>query len=260
MDSFSRSSKIRARGLRILLVMGALLLVGAIAGAPADADPVVAAAAAPPAGVAAPAANEAAASHELAKEIQVGLMRIVPADMRIDRVTLGCKPPAGATLVAVAPGVTSLTSRSFMVELQTAERTMFCSAAIDASRQLMTATHDLDPNAPAGVADFQSSWVDAFSTAPGALANFPSQGPYVSATSIRAGQPLYQNSLMRPIAVHPGDLVTVLVKNGPVTVRAQLQAQTQAAVGDSATMINPGSGMPVAVTVTGPKTAELVMQ
>jgi hypothetical protein len=25
-------------------------------------------------------------------------------------------------------------------------------------------------------------------------------------------------------------------------------------------MINPGSGMPVAVTVTGPKTAELVMQ
>ena len=84
--------------------------------------------------------------------------------------------------------------------------------------------------------------------------------PYVSATLIRAGQPLYENSLRRPIAVHPGDQVTVLVKNGAVTVRAQLQAQTQAAVGDSATMINPASGMPVAVIVTGPRIAELVMQ
>jgi len=40
---------------------------------------------------------------------------------------------------------------------------------------------------------------------------------------IRSGQPLYQNSLKRPIAVHPGELVTVLVTNGPVSVRAQLQ-------------------------------------
>ena len=180
--------------------------------------------------------------------------------MRIEDVTLGCKPPAGATLKAVAPGITSLTSRSFMVELQSGDRSMFCSAAMDASRQLMTAAHDLDADAPVSEADFASNWVDAFSTAPGALASFPAQGPYVSATPIRAGQPLYQNSLKRPIAVHPGDIVTVLVKNGPITVRAQLQAQTQAAVGDSATMINPGSGMPVAVTVTGPKLAELVMQ
>jgi flagella basal body P-ring formation protein FlgA len=197
---------------------------------------------------------------ELAREIQLQLARIVPHEMRIDGVTLGCKPPAGATLKAVAPGVTSLSSRSFMVELQAGERAMFCSAAMSASHQVMTATKDLEANSPVAQTDVASNWVDAFSTTPGALASFPSQGPYVSATLIRAGQPLYENSLRRPIAVHPGDQVTVLVKNGAVTVRAQLQAQTQAAVGDSATMINPASGMPVAVIVTGLRIAELVMQ
>ncbi len=180
--------------------------------------------------------------------------------MRIDSVTLGCKPPAGATLKTVAPGISSLISRSFMVELQAGDRSIFCSAAMTASRQLLTATRDLAADAPVTPADFSSNWVEAFGTAPGALASFPDEGPYVSATPIRAGQPLYQNSLKRPVAVHPGDLVTVLVHNGPITVRAQLQSQSQAAVGDSATMINPASGMPVAVTVTGPKTAELVMQ
>ena len=141
-----------------------------------------------------------------------------------------------------------------MVELQSGDRSLFCSAMMTASRQVLAAAHDLATDAPVAETDFAPSWVDAFSTAPGALASFPIQGPYISATLIRAGQPLYQNSLKRPIAVHQGEMVTVLVKNGPVTVRAQLQAQSQAAVGDSATMINPSSGLPVAVTVTGPKT------
>lgn len=206
------------------------------------------------------ASTPASVGDELAREVQVQLARLVPIDLRIDGVTLGCQPPAGATLKAVAPGLTSISSRSFMVELQSGDRTLFCSAAMSASRQLMTASHDLEAGASVSDADFSSTWIDAFSAAPGALASFPTQGPYVSAAPIRAGQPLYQNSLKRPIAVHPGDLVTVLVKNGPVTVRAQLQAQTQAAVGESATLINPGSGTSVAVTVTGPKLAELVMQ
>jgi flagella basal body P-ring formation protein FlgA len=207
-----------------------------------------------------PQSNQAPESKELLKEVQVGLIRIAPSDMRIDSVTLGCKPPAGATLKSVAPGISSLTSRSFMVELQVGDRSIFCSAAMNASRQLLTATRDLAADAPVTQADFSSNWVEAFGTAPGALASFPDEGPYVVAAPIRAGQPLYQNSLKRPIAVRPGDLVTVLVHNGPITVRAQLQSQSQAAVGDNATMINPASGMPVAVTVTGPKTAELVMQ
>ncbi len=253
MDSFSKSPKRSTLGVSFLILLSALM----IAWSAALADPVPSS---QPTPQAAPTSSEDAARAELTREIKVQLARLVPVDMRIEDVTLGCKPPVDATLKAVAPGITSLTSRSFMVELQSGDRSMFCSAAMDASRQLMTAARDLDADAPVSEADFASTWVDAFTTSPGALTSFPSQGPYVSATSIRVGQPLYQNSLKRPIAVHPGDLVTVLVKNGPITVRAQLEAQTQAAVGDSATVINPGSGMPVAVTVTGPKTAELVLQ
>jgi len=256
MDSSSKSTKRCTTGVSFLILVSALM----IAWSTAHGDPATPAASAQPTASAKPESSQAPESDEIAKEIQVDLARIVPIDMRIEGVTLGCKPPAGATLKTVAPGITILTSRSFMVELQSGDRTVFCSAALNASRQLMTATHDLDADSPVSEADFASNWVDAFSTAPGALASFPSHGPYVSATSIRAGQQLYQNSLKRPIAVHPGDLVTVLVKNGPITVRTQLQAQTQAAVGDSATMINQGSGMPVSVTVTGPKTAELVIQ
>jgi flagella basal body P-ring formation protein FlgA len=207
-----------------------------------------------------PAASAQDNGAELIKEIQVQLARIVPGDLRVDGVMLGCKPPADATLKAVAPGITSLTSRSFMVELQSGDRSLYCSAAMNASRQVMTAAKDLAADAPVAETDCALNWVDAFSTMPGALASLPAQGPYVAAMPIRAGQALYQNSLKRPIAVHPGDLVTVQVKNGPITVRAQLQSQSQASVGDSATMINPASGLPVTVTVTGPKLAELVMQ
>jgi flagella basal body P-ring formation protein FlgA len=77
---------------------------------------------------------------------------------------------------------------------------------------------------------------------------------------IRAGQPLYQSAITRPIAVHPGEMVTVMVKNGPVRLRALLQAQSQGAVGDSVTLVNPASGTPVMVVVTGPHSAELVLQ
>jgi flagella basal body P-ring formation protein FlgA len=253
MDSFSKSNKRCTTGVSFLIVLSALI----IAWSAAHADPAPSAQATP---LALPTSSEESTSIELTREIKVQLARVVPVDLRIEDVTLGCKPPVGATLKAVAPGITSLTSRSFMIELALGDRALFCSAAMDASLQLLTAVHDLAADAPVSEADFASNWIDAFTTSPGALASFPAQGPYVTATSIRAGQPLYQNSLKRPIAVHPGDIVTVLVKNGPITVRAQLQAQSQAAVGDAATMINPGSGMPVVVTVTGSKTAELVMQ
>jgi flagella basal body P-ring formation protein FlgA len=253
MASFNKSinsSRSCATGVSFLILLSALMIVWSAA----HADPGA------PTSVPAPASSDAPQAAELTKEIQVQLARIVPGEMRIEGVSLGCKPPAGAVLKTVAPGITNLVSRSFMIELQTGDRTIFCSAMLDASRQLMTASHDLEGNAPVTAADFASNWVDAFSVAPGALASFPADGPYVSATSIRAGQAIYPSSLKHPTAVRPGDLVTVLVKNGPITVRAQLQAQTQASIGESATLINPGSGMPVTVTVTGPRTAELVMQ
>jgi flagella basal body P-ring formation protein FlgA len=204
--------------------------------------------------------SDPADAADLATQVQSQLAAMVPAGLRVDQVALGCKPPAGATLKAVAPGFAQLTSRAFMVELQKGDRSTFCSATMDASRQVLTATRDIQPNEPVTNADFQPQWVDAFGASTGALLEFPNQGPYVSATIIRAGQPLYQVALSRPIAVHPGEMVMVLVKNGPVRVHAQLQAQSQAAIGDSVTVVNPVSGIPVMVTVTGPKNAELVMQ
>ena len=93
-----------------------------------------------------------------------------------------------------------------------------------------------------------------------ALSDFPDHGPYVSATALRPGQPLFANVLLRPIAVRSGDLVMVQVKNGPVTLHAQLQAQSQASIGDNLTVVNPAGGAPVVVTVTGPRHAELVIQ
>ena len=262
-----------ARKFALLIVLGALMITGSSAhSAPPLAAPPAVAAASPTTAVnGAPedapptaAASSAQSAAELAREIQVQLMRIVPAEMRIDDVTLGCKPPPGAVLKSVAPGLTSLTSRSFMVELTAHDRdgdhTSFCSAAMNASRRVLVATRDLTTDAAVSESDFVPSWIDAFTTAPGVLASFPGAGPYLSATLMRAGQPLYENSLKLPIAVHPGDLVTVMVSNGPVTVRTQLQAQSQAVVGDTATMINPGSGLRVSVTVTGPRRAQVLMQ
>jgi flagella basal body P-ring formation protein FlgA len=196
----------------------------------------------------------------LAAQIQAQLAAMVPAGMRVDRVQLGCKPSAGSTLKTVAPGFAQLTSRAFMVELQSREHSTFCSASMDASRQVLTATRDIQPNEPVTNSDFEPRWVDAFAASTGALLEFPNQGPYASATMIRAGQPLYQTALLRPIAVHPGEMVMVLVKNGPIQVRAQLQAQAQAAIGDNLTVVNPASGIPLTVTVTGPRNAELVLQ
>jgi len=197
---------------------------------------------------------------DLAAKIQAQLTAMVPAGMRVDHVELGCKPSGDAVLKAVAPGFAQLTSRTFMVELKKGDRSTYCSATMDASREVLTATRDIQPNEPVTRADFQARWVDAFGGSTGALLAFPDQGPYVSATMVHAGQPLYQSALVRPIAVHSGEMVMVLVKNGPVRLRAQLQAQGQAAIGDTVTVVNPVSGVPVAVTVTGPKNAELVMQ
>jgi flagella basal body P-ring formation protein FlgA len=196
----------------------------------------------------------------LASQVQEQLNAVAPAGLRVDQVELGCKPTIGATLVPIAPGSVQFFSRAFMVELKDTERTYYCSASMDASREVLAASRDIQANEPIAQADFRSSWVDAFNGSNAALSQFPAHGPYVSSTPLRAGQPLYQNALVRPIVVHPGDPVMVMVKNGPVTLRAQLIAQSQASIGDSLTAVNPAGGTPVMVTVTGPRNAELVLQ
>jgi flagella basal body P-ring formation protein FlgA len=206
------------------------------------------------------AADKVDVASSLESQIQAQLPPMLPAGMRVDRVSLGCKPETHAILRTIAPGYSRLNARSFMVELQEDARSTYCAATMDASRQVLVAIRDIQSNETIAAEDFQVQWVDAFSGAVSALSSFPERGPYASATMIRAGEPLYQSAIMRPIAIHPGELVTVTVKNGPVRVRAQLQAQSQGAVGDSVTLINPSSGMPVMVVVTGPHAAELELQ
>ena len=196
----------------------------------------------------------------LTSQLQEQLNAIAPAGLRVDHVELGCKPDANSDLRPIAANSIQFVSRAFMVELQDKDRSYYCSATMDASHEVLVASRDIQANEPLEESDFKSALVDAFNGSNSALSQFPAHGPYISSTSLRAGQTLYQNILVRPIAVKAGDTIMVLVKNGPVTLRAQLMAQSQASVGDSVAAVNPAGGTPVTVTVTGPRNAELVMQ
>jgi flagella basal body P-ring formation protein FlgA len=199
-------------------------------------------------------------SPQLISEIAMKVAPLLAAGIRLRSVALGCQPPAGAWLNQVAPGIARLTSRGFVVELRAGDRTLACSATLDAQRQILVATHDIPQGQALSSADFELRWVDAFSGSMDALNVLPAHGPFLAASAIRAGDPLLTIQLTRPLAIRPGDLVTVMVKNGPVTVRTELEARSSAAVGDSVSVVNPDTGLPLTVTVTGERTAELVMQ
>lgn len=260
--AFTPAESRTQRALRlVLLALGAALLV--VSSAAVEAEPASAVPAQAPKSAAAsrsaPAVS-APAMPDYNGEISAAIVPLLADGMRLESVTLACKPPPGAVLQAVAPGVARIQSRGIVVEFNLGGRKFACGATIDAQRQVLVAAHDIAPNQPLRDKDFTPQWVDAFGSAPSAAASFPQPGPYNSTTMLRRGQPLYPTELARPLAVNPGDQVTVVIRNGAVTVRTQLEARTPAAVGESATMINPMSGNPVVVTVTGLKTAELVMQ
>lgn len=200
------------------------------------------------------------AEPDLIAQITDRLKPLISDDMRLQSVSLACTPPPGASLAEVAPGITRLESRGFLVELTSGARRLVCGATLTAQRQVVTAAHDLVPGAAVTAGDLRQQWVDAFRVSNGVLTTIPSEQPMVTVGAIRSGEPIYQSQLTRPLAVHPGDLVMVLIKNGPVTLRTQLEARVGAAVGDSATLVNPSSGTPVSVVVTGAKTAELVLE
>jgi len=244
----------------VSVTLGALLLTAASAAAdgPAAGSPAPNPAAAATASVALPAGD--LQPLDLAAQVAAQLAPLMPDGTRVQSVTLGCKPSPEATLKSVAPGFTKLMARGFVVEFQTGTGVLACSASLTAQRQVLIATHDIATAEAVTERDFDARWVDAFAGAIGALTEFPRSGPYASTTLIRAGQPLYANELARPLAVHAGDFVSVLVRNGPVTVRTQLQAQSSAAIGETATLTNPDGGTPVTISVTGFKTGELVMQ
>jgi flagella basal body P-ring formation protein FlgA len=199
-------------------------------------------------------------STDLEARIVERLAPLMPPGVRIRKVEIPCRLEAGAMLKSVAPGITRLTSRSFTVEFEVNRRTRFCSASLDAQKQVLVATRDLAADAPVSARDFAPGWVDAFSAAPGAPSAFDFTAPLATATFIRAGQPLYPTTLVKPVAVRPGDLVTVVVKNGPITVKTELESRATASIGDSATMLNQQTGTTVQVSVTGVRTGELVLR
>ena len=255
------------RGCVALACAGAAIMLAAqaSAGVPASARAAAPAvsAGAPTSGVPAAAQSEAtdsASVQTLEAQVIRQLKARMPVGARIDAIALGCKPPAGAILKSVAPGVSVLNSRGFVVELDAQGRTIVCSATVQAKRPVLAAAHDIAPNREISGADFAVAWVDAFSGAPGAVSDFPSDGTYVAVTSIRAGMPLYRTEFARPLAIHPGDMVTVVVRNGPVLVRTVLEARQGASIGETATMVNPSSGATVNAKVTGVRTAEMVLQ
>ena len=199
-------------------------------------------------------------STDLEARIVERLAPLMPPGVRIRKVEITCRLEAGAALKSVAPGITRLTSRSFTVEFEANRRSRFCSASLEAQKQVLVATRDLAANEPVSARDFAPGWVDAFSAAPGAPSAFDFTAPMVTATFIRAGQPLYPTALVKPVAVRPGDLVSVVVKNGPITVKTELESRATASIGDSAKMLNPQTGTTVQVSVTGVRTGELVLR
>ena len=204
-------------------------------------------------------ANDPSTANALEAQIAQRAASLLAPEVQIRGVKLGCAVAAGTTLKTVAPGITRLSARVFMVELECDHRSRLCGASLEAQRQVMVATHALSAGQPVTAQDFAPGWVDAFTGAPGAAATFDFSGAMITTTSIAAGQPLYPTQLAKPAAVHPGDMVTVVVKNGAITVRTELESRSSASIGDSATMLNPETGTMVQVHVTGVRTAELVM-
>jgi len=204
--------------------------------------------------------TENAASAPFRAQIVARLNALVPKGVQIDDVTLGCNPPADATVVDVAPGLTKLQSRGFLVEFAVGKRTMGCSASMNARRTVLAAIREIAPGEPVSRTDLKGLEIEAFAAAPGALEEFPQSGLYVAASQLRADQPVYPTQITRPTAIHAGDVVTVIVRNGPITLRAQLEARSNAAVGDRAVLANTQTGATIDAQVTGERTAELVMR
>ena len=200
------------------------------------------------------------AAKALEAEIAKRVAPLMAPGVRVGNVKITCPVAAGTTLKDVAPGISRLNSRIFMVELENDHHARLCGVSLEAQKQVLVASHALAAAQPVAAEDFTPGWVDAFTGAPGASSSFDFSGPLVTTTFIGAGQPLYPTELAKPTAGRPGDMVTVVVKNGAITVKAALESRTTASIGDSATMLNPETGTAVQIHVTGVRTGELVMR
>lgn len=64
------------------------------------------------------AGGPASVSPQLVDKIESGLAPLLADGVRLRSVALGCEPPADAQLSQIAPGITRLNSRGFVVELR----------------------------------------------------------------------------------------------------------------------------------------------
>jgi flagella basal body P-ring formation protein FlgA len=200
-------------------------------------------------------AQQAQLKAQLTQQVKQALQGIVPSGLRLTSVRLECNPPDGATIKQVAPGIESLSSPGFTVELDSPQGTIYCSATAKVQAQVLVAAHGLSAGQTVSKADFRIGWADAFTGSPDALSTL--DGRAVMLVPLRAGSVVHSSDLCKAIAIHSGEIVAVTVRNGAVTVVTHLKAVNDAGEGESVTLENPTSGRLVVARAVAPGHAEI---
>lgn len=207
-----------------------------------------------------PVVHSHSAREELQAQIAQRLKSLLPPDTRLAGLRLECAPPRGAKLTEQGLGFTQLNMRSFMVPLQEGTRVGYCPVSVQMQRRVVLAARNIPANEPLSQEDFTKGWVDAFATAPGALQKLDLSTEMIAQVPLRAGEAIYPTQIARPMAVHAGDPVLVMVRNGAVMLRTTMQARGSGLVGDPLLVINPESGSALRATITGVDTAEVMLR
>jgi flagella basal body P-ring formation protein FlgA len=199
--------------------------------------------------------QQAQLKAQMAQQVKHELQSIVPKGLRLTSVRLDCAPPPGATVKQVAPGVETLSSPGFTVELDAPGGTIYCSATAGLQEQVLVAARSLGAGQTVTRADFRVGWNDAFAGSPDMLSTL--DGRAVTLVALRAGGAVHSSDLQKAIVIHSGEIVAVTVKNGAVTLLTHLKAINDAGDGEAITLENPTSGRLVAARAAGPGRAEI---
>ncbi len=191
----------------------------------------------------------------LAAQIEERLAPLLPDGLRLTAVTLACKPPPGSMIKQVAPGISRLSSPAFTVELSTSGGTLICSAQAHVERRALVAARDLGAGQEVSANDFRTGWVDAFAAPPDLVAALDSNVTLIA--PVRQGEPVSASMLRKTVMVKQGEMVSVTVTNGGVSLRTHLKAGSDGAIGEYVTMENPTSGKLVTAQVTGRDAAHI---
>ncbi len=195
------------------------------------------------------------AADPLTAQIAERLAPRLTDGLQLKAITLACKPPPGATLKEVAPGVPRLSSPAFTVELSTPGGTLICSAQAQVERRALVAARDLGAGQEVSGNDFRPGWVDAFASPPDLVNAIDSNVTLIA--PIRQGDPVSASMLRKTVMVRQGEMVSITVTNGGVSLRTHLKAEGDGAIGEYVTMENPTSGRLITAQVTGKDSAHI---